>query len=66
MRKHLTDIGESYTEHAIHALWIAGQTALVIGALMIHAMFPDVSLAYASDKLAAIETYRKRRSTRRV
>lgn len=61
MIKHPKAIGETYTTHAKHALWIASQTALITGALLIHALLPDVLVTYASDKLAAIESYRNKR-----
>lgn len=61
MFNHPRNIGESYLTHAKHALWIAGQCALIVGALVIHAAIPDVFVHTASDRLAAIEKYRSKR-----
>lgn len=64
LTKHPKAIGESYSQHAKHALWIASQTALITGALVIHALLPDLLVTYASDKLAAIEDYRNKRKAK--
>lgn len=59
--KHLADINETYTEHARHALWIWWKCVVVVVALPIHALIPDVLVKTATRRLDAVNVYRKKR-----
>ena len=59
--KHLQQLNETYREHAGHAAWIAGQLFVAVLALLIHALWPDLLAREASERLKAVEDYRRKR-----
>lgn len=64
--KHLEDTNETYMEHAKHALWIAGQCCIIIGALIVHAIYPDWLVRTASNRIMSIERYRRARISHKL
>lgn len=59
--RHLQELNETYSEHAGHAVWIAGQLSVAVLALLIHALLPDLLVREASKRLEAVERYRRER-----
>ena len=49
IHKHPRDIGETYTEHANHALYIGARLLLAGGACLVHALLPGLCVRTASN-----------------
>lgn len=61
-RKHPRDIGETYTEHAGHALFIGSRLLLAGCACLTHALVPGLCTRTASNILAEIAELMARRT----
>jgi hypothetical protein len=54
MFHHLKEAQMTYCEHFVQAMWMVGELSLSIGALMVHAVYPDLFPTYASNRMKMI------------
>lgn len=52
--KHLDEVNETYTQHALFALWAMGQLLLCAGTLAAHAVNPQVLTTSTSRRLTKL------------
>ncbi len=59
---HPREIGETYPEHAAHALWIGARLIVAGFACLVHALIPGLCVRTASRTIAAISELMRTRT----